>query len=92
MLNSAVRLNAEKDPNYCPYCMRCKGLVRMKKQAHMLWNCKCGAVHDERLFMAYNHNGTKLMKKPASKLAAEVELREYKKQTGNDGYVEEVER
>lgn len=45
---SIVRLNAEQDPFYNPYCMRCPGLVRMAKQEPFLWKCKCGAVHDER--------------------------------------------
>lgn len=43
-----VRINAEKDPNYNPYCIRCKGLVRMKKIEHLYWKCKCGAIHDIR--------------------------------------------
>lgn len=45
---SIIRQNAEKDPNYCPYCMNCKGNVRMRKRADFLWSCKCGAIHDER--------------------------------------------
>lgn len=45
---SLVRENAEKDSSYCPYCMRCRGLVRMKKIEEFYWKCKCGAVHDER--------------------------------------------
>ena len=45
---SQVRHNAEKDPSYCPYCMRCAGLVRMVKVQPFLWGCLCGAVHDER--------------------------------------------
>jgi hypothetical protein len=48
---SIVRSNAEKDPTYCPYCMRCSGLVRMKKIEHLYWECVqkgCTAVHDER--------------------------------------------
>jgi hypothetical protein len=47
-MKSIVRMNAEQDPSYRPYCMRCTGLVRMKIQAPMLWKCSCGAVHDER--------------------------------------------
>jgi hypothetical protein len=27
--DSIVKLNALKDPLYCPYCLRCRGLVRM---------------------------------------------------------------
>lgn len=45
---SQVLINAEKDPTYCPYCMRCSGLIRMVKVEHLLWECKCGAIHDER--------------------------------------------
>jgi len=45
---SIVRMNAEKDPNYCPYCMRCTGLVRMEKIDAFLWGCNCGAIGDER--------------------------------------------
>jgi hypothetical protein len=48
MMSSQVRMNAEKDPSYCPYCMRCPGLVRMKKIAEFFWRCVCGAEHDER--------------------------------------------
>lgn len=44
---SLVRKNAEADPNYCPYCMRCSGLVRMRKVGHMHWRCDCGAEHIE---------------------------------------------
>ena len=43
-----MRKNAEKDPDYCPYCLRCSGLIRMKKVEPFLWRCKCGAEHDER--------------------------------------------
>lgn len=45
---SIVRLLAEKDPSYRPYCLRCVGLVRMVKVERMFWKCTCGAVHDER--------------------------------------------
>lgn len=45
---SIVRLNAEKDPGYNPYCGRCSGLVRMQKVETFLWKHFCGAVHDER--------------------------------------------
>lgn len=48
-MDSIVRSNALKDPNYAPYCMRCTGLVRMKKIEHMFWKCGCGAQHDERV-------------------------------------------
>jgi hypothetical protein len=46
---SLIRLNAEADPAYRPYCLRCPGLVRMVISAPLLWVCeKCLAVHDER--------------------------------------------
>lgn len=45
---SQVRKNAAKNPDYCPYCLRCRELVRMKKVEPLLWKCDCGAVHDER--------------------------------------------
>lgn len=45
---SSVRWNAERDPNYCPYCLRCRGLVRMVKVEAFYWRCNCGAEHDER--------------------------------------------
>ena len=43
-----VRSLAEKDPAYCPYCLNCQGLVRMKLVEPFLWKCTCGASHDER--------------------------------------------
>lgn len=51
---SIMRRNAEKDPSYCPYCMRCDGLVRMKKVEPFLWACSCGAIHDERHYRGYH--------------------------------------
>lgn len=45
---SIIRLNTEEDPNYCPYCGRCPGLVRMVKVEPFYWRCRCGAEHDER--------------------------------------------
>lgn len=46
---SQVRVNAEKDPTYCPYCMRCSGLIRMQKVEDFYWRCAvCRAEHDER--------------------------------------------
>ncbi len=45
---SVVRMNAEADPNYRPYCLRCVGLVRMRKIEPLYWRCDCGAEHDER--------------------------------------------
>jgi hypothetical protein len=40
-----VEINARKDPNYCPYCLRCSGLVRMQKIGELHWKCTCGAEH-----------------------------------------------
>jgi hypothetical protein len=45
---SPVRMNAEKDATYRPYCMRCRGLVRMAIVEPFYWRCACGAEHDER--------------------------------------------
>lgn len=45
---SQVRLNAELDPAYAPYCLRCPGLVRMTRAGALYWVCQCGATHDER--------------------------------------------
>lgn len=44
---------------------------------------------NKTLWMAYNHNGTALMKEPGSKRAANKELREYTQATGNAGSVDE---
>lgn len=43
-----IKSNAEKDPNYAPYCGRCRGLHRMTKVAYLYWTHHCGAIHDER--------------------------------------------
>lgn len=40
--------NAEKDPGYAPYCMRCQGLVRMRRVEQHYWRCVCGALCDYR--------------------------------------------
>lgn len=45
---SIIADNAKKNPAYCPYCMRCDGLVRMVKIETLYWRCRCGAEHDER--------------------------------------------
>lgn len=45
---SQVFINATKNPDYCPYCMRCPRNVRMVKVEPMFWICRCGAMHDER--------------------------------------------
>lgn len=45
---SVVRENALRDPSYRPYCLRCRGLVRMRKVENMHWRCDvCGATHKE---------------------------------------------
>lgn len=47
---SIIRLNAESNPGYRPYCGPCPGLVRMDKIAPFFWRCtRCGAEHDERM-------------------------------------------
>lgn len=45
---SQIRRNAEHDPTYCPYRMRCPRLVRMAKVEPFYWRCRCGAEQDER--------------------------------------------
>jgi len=40
--------NVEKDPRYAPYCMRCRGLVRMRVVERHYWRCRCGAQCDYR--------------------------------------------
>jgi hypothetical protein len=40
--------NVEKDPYYAPYCMRCRGLVRMRLFERHYWQCACGASCDYR--------------------------------------------
>jgi hypothetical protein len=46
---SQIGENAEKDPQYRPYCLRCPSLVRMVIVGRFLWRCgHCGAVHEER--------------------------------------------
>lgn len=49
MSKSQVRRNAELDPTYNPYCMRCSGLIRMQRVERFYWRCAvCGAEHDEQ--------------------------------------------
>jgi hypothetical protein len=43
-----IASNHNDDPNYAPYCMRCRGLHRMKVVEPFLWEHICGAIHDER--------------------------------------------
>jgi hypothetical protein len=61
---SIMRLNAEKDADYCPWCLRCAQMVRMKKVEPFLWRCRCGAVHDERgqQDCNYEHSGILCLK------------------------------
>jgi hypothetical protein len=40
--------NYVNDPFYCPYCLRCAGIHRMKLKEPFLWEHSCGAIHDER--------------------------------------------
>lgn len=56
--------------------------VRVKPQ-----KAKTGKV----LYMAYNHNGTELMKEPAYKTVASKEAKVYSQATGNAAYVEVYE-
>lgn len=47
--NPVIVLNALLNPDYAPYCMRCRGLDRMRKVEGFLWtHDACGSVHDER--------------------------------------------
>lgn len=48
MSNDQVRINAEKDPAYAPYCLRCRTMERMKIVEPFLWSCACGTICDER--------------------------------------------
>lgn len=47
-MKSQTRLNAEKDPSYAPYCLRCSTMKRMNKIEPFHWKCDCGAEHDDR--------------------------------------------
>jgi hypothetical protein len=47
-----IVLNHLADPTYAPYCLRCRGLHRMKVVAPFYWEHHCGAVHDERHVLA----------------------------------------
>lgn len=44
--------NAKRNPDYCPYCLRCSGLVRMRKVEPFSWRCDCGAKYDARELVA----------------------------------------
>lgn len=41
--HEAQLARAEADPHYAPYCMRCPGLLRMRKIELHYWRCGCGA-------------------------------------------------
>lgn len=46
---SIIRQNAENNPSYAPYCLRCSTWERMEKIEPFFWRCRhCGAQHDER--------------------------------------------
>lgn len=46
---STMRINAEADPGYAPYCLRCTAWPRMQAVERFYWRCRnCGAEHDER--------------------------------------------
>lgn len=47
-MSNQVRVNAEKDPTYAPYCLRCRTMERMKIVERFLWRCACGNTCDER--------------------------------------------
>ena len=40
--------NEKERPGYAPYCMRCRGLVRMRVVEPHYWRCHCGAQCDYR--------------------------------------------
>lgn len=39
-------------PDYCPYCMRCRGLKRMSRIEFGYWRHHCGAEQDSRAGLA----------------------------------------
>ncbi len=45
MSESLVDENMRADPRYAPYCMRCKGAVRMTRVSEREARCRCGASH-----------------------------------------------
>jgi hypothetical protein len=48
-LQREIILRNEKErPGYAPYCMRCRGLVRMRVVELHYWRCHCGAQCDYR--------------------------------------------
>ncbi len=54
-LESIVYHNAAANPNYCPYCLRCRDLVRMKIIERFYWRCACGAECDLRAYITRFH-------------------------------------
>lgn len=43
-----ILANVARDPHYVPYCLRCRGLVRMGLVEALYWRCACGAQCDYR--------------------------------------------
>lgn len=68
---------------YNPYCMRCTGLVRMKKRAPHLWGCACGAVCDLRDYAAQREEHRALEAAAAGRLT-DVEREFYFEPGGGD--------
>jgi hypothetical protein len=53
VMDDQVQRNQAKDPTYSPYCLRCSGLVRLKKVERDLWQCtRCDVVRDDRIARA----------------------------------------
>jgi hypothetical protein len=53
VMDDQVQRNQAKDPTYSPYCLRCSGLVRLKKIERDLWQCtRCDVVRDDRIARA----------------------------------------
>lgn len=50
--NPIIVRNYLRSPSYCPYCLRCRELVRMTLKEPLLWEHSCGAIHDERQVLA----------------------------------------
>ena len=60
-MTDQILFNVAKDPTYCPYCLRCPRLVRMKLVEPYYWNCSCGAECDLRNDIGCGqHDGDKL--------------------------------
>lgn len=43
-----VLRNVATDPYYAPYCLRCRGLVRMRRVERHYWRCHCAVQCDYR--------------------------------------------